>query len=289
MKKNIKKISVSMLVLLVILAGASFLFRNGIKTHFTPVVEQVGGIDVHIRNDTCFLSAMFSADNRTFLRISIDTVSYSLSFLNKTYLRNKVFIGEVLHGHRTDTMNFSLSVPYEELLNDIRAEKKKNDSASYTINITVRYTTHLGTSELFIARSGKLKLPTPPDIEIVGIKYNKIRRHSIRARVKIRIINYNAKELHIKNLRYSMNVLDQGTINGSYKKEISILPGTTTYIEVPIEIDPKNITKTLFDILMNRDLYDYTLTLNALLESAGLSEETFHINLVKTGKMELKK
>ena len=121
------------------------------------------------------------------------------------------------------------------------------------------------------------------------IKYTKVRMRSIHANVKIKIVNYSDVDLSIKKMTYTMNVLKQGNLQGRHTEEIKIKPHGTSFIELPVEISPKNIVKTLFDVMINKDSYDYTLKLNASLESSGLLKDTFAIDIVKRGTMELKK
>ena len=58
---------------------------------------------------------------------------------------------------------------------------------------------------------------------------------------------------------------------------------------LPISIDVNNIGRTIFKIMINRDVYNYTLTLNATLESTDPSKHSFQIDLTQKGKIELKK
>lgn len=194
-----------------------------------------------------------------------------------------------LYSGSKDTVDFSLKIPYKILIKDLKAERKKGDSASYSINVSLQYATFLGKEEKPINKSAKLKIPQPPDIEIVDIQYKKIQRKSILADVKISITNYTNVDLSVKEMSYSMIVLGQGNLKGSNTEKINIKPNGTSFINLPIEISPKSIAKTFFDVLRNKDNYDYTLTLNANLESSGPVKDSFAINLVKIGKMELKK
>ena len=111
----------------------------------------------------------------------------------------------------------------------------------------------------------------------------------ILADVKIKIVNYNAFTLSIKHMSYSMNILKQGHLKGNHTEEINIKPNGTTFINLPIEINPKNLARTVFDIIINKDSYDYILTLNATIESSNPVKESFPIVLTKSGKMELRK
>jgi len=169
------------------------------------------------------------------------------------------------------------------------AENRREDSIDCSINIFLQYATFFGKSEKPINKSTKIKIPQPPELEIVEIKYTKIRLKTILADAKIKIINHSALTLAIKNLSYNMNILEQGNLNGDYKEAIIIKPNETTYIILPIKINVNNIGKTVFQIIVNKDNYDFTLSLKAILESTGPFKESFNIDFTKSGKMELRK
>ena len=140
-----------------------------------------------------------------------------------------------------------------------------------------------------INKSAKIKIPQPPELKILEIKYKKIHLKSILAEAKIKIINHSAVSLSIKDLSYSINISNHGTLKGKHIESICIKPNGTSFINLPIEININNIGKAIFEVIMNKDNYDYTLNLNAILESSHPLKESFHINISNSGKMELKK
>jgi len=289
MNKIIKRTGVIILVIVIITGGIIFNFRAQIIAHFIPAVKQIGVIDIRVKNDTTYISSKLTVKNKTFLKIDINSIKYKVSLFDKTYLQSEKLIGLVLHGYKEDTVDFSLNIPHVTILNDLSAERKKGDSASYSIAISLQYSTIFGKSEIPINKSSKLKIPQPPEIEVVEIKYKKVRLKTILADVKIKIINYSAVNLSIKDMSYSMNILKQVNLKGRYDETTDIKPNETTYINIPIEINVNNIGKTIFQIIINKDNYDYTLTLNAILESSDPMQQSFHIDITKSGKMELRK
>jgi LEA14-like dessication related protein len=289
MKSKITLIGIFILVLAIIASGVIFIYRAEITACYIPSVEQIGVIDIKVKSDTSYISSKLTVKNKTFLKIQIDTIKYKVSLFDKMYLQSQRYIGMALRGYGTDTLDFSLKIPYVTILKDLKAERKKGDSASYSINISLQYSTAFGKAEMPINKSAKIKIPQPPELEVVEIKYKKIRLKSILAEAKIKIINYSAVTLSVKEMRYSMNILKQGNLKGNYRGLFDIKPKGTTFINLPIEINPTNLGKTIFDIVINKDTYDYTLTLNAILESSDPLKESLHIDLTKNGKMELKK
>jgi len=289
MKNIIKRICILILALALIAGGAIFIFRSRIVAHFIPEIKQTGDIHIDIKNDTSYISSKLTVRNKSFLKIKIDTFTYTVSLFNKTYLQSHKFIGMVLHGYRTDTINFSLKIPYATILKDLSAQRKKSDSASYSISISLLYSTVFGKAEIPFNKSAKLKLPQPPELELVEIKYTKFRLKSIVADAKIKITNYSAVTLSIKEMKYSMNILKAGKLQGNFSKPTTIKPRGITYVDIPIEINVINMGKTIFEVIINKDTYAYTLTLDAILKTAGTLKRSVHIALSKNGNMELKK
>jgi len=289
MKSKIKRISIVILILAIVASVAIFIFRAQIIKHFIPDVEQIGDIHFNVKNDTIYIKTKLVVKNKMFLKVEIDTIKYKISLFDKTYLQNEKFIGMILRGHGKDTIDFSLKIPYVKILNNFKVEKGKKDSVNYSLAIYIQYSTVFGKTEIPITKSSKLKIPQPPEIDVVEIKYKKVRFNTILADAKIKIINHSSITLSIKELSYSMNILKQGSLNGNFRKPINIKPHETTLISIPIEINPKNIGKTIFEIIINKDNYDYILTLNAILESTDPLKKSFQIDITKNGKMELRK
>jgi LEA14-like dessication related protein len=287
--KKLKRAGIVILVLLTLAACAGFIFRGRLIARFVPTVEQMGDIQIRIKNDTSYLSARLIVTNRLFLRIEIDTLRYKVGLFGKTYLQSEKSLGIKLPAYGSDTVEFSLKVPHAAIMKDLKAERKKEDSAAYALDISLQYSTLFGKSEVPIKRSAKLKIPQPPEIKIGHIKWKKVRLRTIHAIAEIKITNHSAISLSIKNIRYSMDITKQGSLQGSYKKEIVIRPRGSTSFELPIEMNINNMGKTLLKILVDKDTYDYVLSIEAMLESTDPVKETFHLDLTKSGKIELKK
>lgn len=289
MNTKTKRISLFILIILILTGVIIYLYRIQLREHFIPTIEQTGDIHINVENDTCYISSKLIATNKSFFKIGFDTIKYKVSMANKIYLQNQKFIGATIHGHEKYPVDFDLKVPYTQIIKDLNIERKKGDSTNYSISVSVQYTTLFGKAEMPINKSARLKIPQPPELEVIDIKYKKIHRKSILADVKIKIINYNAVNLSIKQMSYTMEVLKQGNLKGKSENPIDIKPNGTTIINLPIEISPQNIAKTFFDVIINKDSYDYTLKLKAILESTDSLKNSFPIELIKKGKMELKK
>jgi len=266
-----------------------YIFRKRIAAHYIPQVEQAGVIHINLKNDTSFIDFDLIVTNKTILKIEVDTVRYKVMMVDKTYLERRQHVGVVLPGSGKDTIQVLLKVPHAAILKDLGIERKKGDSTSYSVQLYLKCRTIFGETEFSINRVAKLKIPQMPDLEIVTIKWNKGKLNSIQAVATLKFTNYSAVSLAIKDLNYDMEVLNKVKLNGNYHNAIVIKPNAETFATIPIAINTQHIFKTIFEVITNNDKYDYTLKLNATLETRDSLKENFRINLIKSGKMELKK
>ena len=289
MKKRLGYFFLVLVALAGITAATLYFYRSSLITYFTPVVEQVGVIQIQMKGDSTYVRFKVTVTNKSFLKIGIDTLKYEVSLFGKPYLMNKRHMGLVLAGHSRDTVSLFLTIPHVAILKQLSDERKSEDSASYSINISIQCTTFLGRKAIPINRSAKLKIPQPPELQLESIKFTKVRWKSLHAEARIRITNYSPVNLSITTMSYAMNILNQGSLQGGYYQPITIKPRGTSYLDLPIDINVNNTGKTLFALLMNRDNFDYILSLDATLESTQPLRESFHLALTKSGQIDLNK
>ncbi len=289
MKKALKYISIFFLIFLLVFASSVFIFRSRIITHYRPEIKQVGIIYINIKGDTSYINSKLEIKSNVFFRINVDTIKYKIDLFEKTYLQSTEALGVQLPSYGRDTIDFLIKIPHRILMQNIKTERKTEDSAGYEINISLQASTPFWKGDIPFNRSAKLKMPTPPELELVEMKYKKIRFRSIIADARIKITNYSNVTLSVKDMAYKMKILKQGDIKGTHQQTIRLKPKGTTYINLPMEININHVGKILWAVLNDKDNYDYTLSMNATVESTTPVQESFQIELIKVGRMELKK
>jgi LEA14-like dessication related protein len=289
MKKKLKYISLFLLIFLIVFGSCVYVFRNRIMAHYRPELKQVGVIHINMKGDTSYINSKLEIKSNVFFKIKVDTIKYHIDLFDKTYLQSTEALGIQLPAYGRDTIDFLIKIPHRSLMKGIKAERKKGDSAGYEINIALQVSTPFWKGEIPFNRSAKLKIPTPPQLELVEIKYQKIRLRSIIADAKIKITNNSNVTLSVRNMVYKMKILKQGDVKGKHQKTILLKPQGATYINLPMEINITHVGKMLWAVLNDRDNYEYTLSMNATIESISLVKESFQIELINSGNMELKK
>jgi LEA14-like dessication related protein len=166
MKKQNKYIGIIVLLGIIISGGVFYVFKNKIVSHFMPDIEQIGEIIIKVKNDTTYVSSSFSVKNKSFINIGIDSIWYKVTLFGKEYLQNHSYIGLTLKSYDVDTIDFAIKIPYVEIVNDLKIEKKKGDSASYSVDAYLQYSSLFGEVEIPINKSARIKIPQPPEISI---------------------------------------------------------------------------------------------------------------------------
>lgn len=289
MRRKVKYIGLFLLVILVALGSCVFIFRKSIITHYRPEIKQSGIIHLNMMDDTTYINTKLEITSKTFFKLNIDTIKYQIVLFDQTFLQSTEFLGIVLPAFGKDTIDFSVKIPHRSLMHNIKAERKKTDSTGYAINISLQLSTPFWHGEIPFNKSAKLKIPHPPELELVEIKYKKIRFKKILANVRVKIINNSNVALAVKDMVYKIRILKQGDVKGNYQKTIHLTPKGTTIVNLPMEININNVGKILWAVLNDKDNYEYALSMNATIESISPVKESFQIELIKSGTMELKK
>ncbi|HWY10160.1 MAG TPA: LEA type 2 family protein [Bacteroidia bacterium] len=289
MKGKIKYLSLFILVLIFAAVLCIFIFRVRIISHYRPEIKQVGTVHIKMNSDTSYINSQLEIKSKVFFQTGVDTIKYKIDLFDKTFLQSTEYLGIELPGYGRDTVNFLVKIPHRSLMRGIKSERKKGDSAGYTVNISLQISTPFWNGEIPFSRTAKIKIPHPPELELVKVEYKKVRLRTITANVMVKIINYTNVVLSVKEMYYSIKILKQGDAKGNYRKVIHIKPNGATIIILPIKININRMGKIIWDVLRDKDKYDYKLSMNAIVESTSLIKESFHIDLTKSGKMELRK
>jgi LEA14-like dessication related protein len=276
-------------MLLIISVGFAFIFRGDIITRFRPEIRQYGAVHINMTEDTTYIYSKLEITSRTCFKLKVDTIKYKVTLFDQPFLEKKDVLGIELPAFGKDTIGFKVKIPHKDLRRNIKAHQNKTDSAGYIINISLQISTPFWRGEIPFNKSARLKLPHPPELELVEIKYKKIRLRSILADATIKVTNHSNISLAVKHMIYKMKIMNQGDVNGNYLKTIRLKPKGITVINLPMEININHVGKLLWAVLNDKDNYHYVLLMNATIESIDPVKESFRVELVKTGNMELKK
>jgi LEA14-like dessication related protein len=278
-------------ILLLIIAGFILIkfYPKKLIWLVVPEVERIGDININLADDWAHLSSQLTVVNKSFFTITIDSIRYSLKLMDQEYIHHEKYLGLSLKPSASDTVNFSIDIPLEELIRDLKEERKSGDSMNYAVNLSLVYSTLFGNAKLPLNKTAKIKIPRPPDLELTGIKYHKLHLDHFDADISLNIINYNNIEMTISDLKYLIRIHDAAEVSGIYKEPVHIKALSESGVILPIRVEMKNVGAAFLKIIANNDKYKYTLKANGNVDLLSPKQETFHVNLMKEGVMELKK
>jgi len=283
-----KKLFVFIILILLIIGILLIVYRREIIGNNTIVVKQVEQVKIKIEKDTLFVNFKLEIENTSFLDILIDSVVLNTSFLDKNCFQKKSHINKKFKSYSKDTIDFNLKIPYIQIMADLTSEKEKNDSALFVVSGYFNYSTILGSGVYNLNKTFKMKIPQPPEVKVIDIKWKKIRLKKISAEVTFEINNRNDIDFTTQALNYSVKIHNMGKFKGKYSKKIAIKSKSKTYVTLPITITLNGLGKTIKDILKNEDEYYYSLLLDFTVLAEEWSEGTYFIEINKKGKIELK-
>ncbi len=284
-----KHVLIIFLVLLILSGTILVIFKDRLIEHYKPDIEQLGTISVIMKNDTSYVRSALIVTNKLFFKIDVDSIKYKVEWFGKTYIKDEAFLGLELPANGSDTIPFSLKIPYVAIMHDFRKRGEKEDSVEYSVNMSLKYATRFWSAEKPINKTDRIRMPRPPEFKLEDINWSKLGLRSLLAEASLKIINENPVGFLIKDLSYNMKIAGRGNMKGNYGKPITIEPNSVEIIKVPIEIQTQNLGKTLVDILKDKDRYNYVLDMNLDLKSTETEDKTFNIDLKKAGILELRK
>ena len=287
MKKRYK----FLIVLLLLLVGVYFLYRNrvAIVSSFAVPHLEHDTIHVQIMDDTTYMHTEFYATNKSFLPLTIDNISYKIVLNGHVYLQEEKWLGIDLEAYSNDEFPFSLKIPTAAILKDLKETRKDTVNANYSIFATVQYSTFFGPIIIPISKAGAFKPPTPPELKVMSVKYTKLKFDNMPIVVTVRLINHGNLSTTLKELTYHLEVPNHGSVDGVYPGPIEILPKSEMFVDLRAEVQWKNLGGILIDVIRDEDHYAYVLDCTGEIVGEDTLQKPILIELNKTGTMELKK
>jgi len=280
-----------LIFILLILSVGSYLFyknRVAIASSLVPTIEH-DTIKITIENDTAYVNTILYATNKSFLPITIDTIKYVIGMSNRVYLHEEKFLGIHTEPYGLDTFTFFLKIPVTAILTDLRDVRKKTENAHYSIFVAIQYSTFFGRIDIPINKSSKFKLPQPPELKVVDVKYNKIRLKKMNAEARVKVTNFNNISLTVKSIKYVIKIPHFGSAKGQLLDPIVINPRSEIFIDLPAEIKWKHLGELIKDVITDDDTYNYELNCQAIILTPNPDQKPIIVDLTKLGEMELKK
>lgn len=288
MKKGLK-ITGSVLII-VLLAGAAFFYLHTRKplNVIVPEFEAIEYAHISFMEDTALINADLQFENKSFLKLDVDSLIYNIKLDTLTMLSKSQYIGIKLSPSQIDTVDLPVALPFKRLKKEI-ADLQKQDSVGITFDLRIVYSTIFGRKSLPYKKTKQIAVPVPPKLKIEKLEYVGRKKNMFDFNAHVKIINKGKLDLHISDIAYDLIVKDNFSAKGKDQQEIHLKPSSETEVVLPIKIEFRHLFKTLVNIATDNDQVDYRLKITALAQMDKLSKKKTPLEIEKSGKTELKK
>jgi len=267
-----------------------YFFPEKALAYVVPHVKQLNNVRIEVKDDFANVYTKLVARNRSFLTLSIDSLKYTIVLSDKITFENEKYVGVTLSGYEQDTLDFPITkIPYRDIFRNFRSQLKESDSTNYEFDLKILYSTFFGSVELPIYKSANFKIPRPPELRVMDVNYSKISLKQMIADVKVKVINHGDFSVIVSNMKYSLYVSEYGRAKGKYPGKVKLTPRGAVLLNLPATIDLQNLGKTLLGVIRKNKQYDYSVVIDARVESPEVQEPPCQVRLVKSGKIKLNK
>lgn len=285
-----KRIYVIIFLILVLLITSGAIFYSSAKKRIiksvVPSIEDFYINDLVIQNGKGRAHLILFLENKDVINYHVKTMDLSLtnsSLELVKYQRDSSYI--LLAGEKKE-FHLEFDLDTQQLVKRIRSLQSK-DSTSVNIKGNILFDTYFGDYKLDIDKSIKIRVPTPPDINIREVEYLGVRNvDSIDFNIHIGVLNYNPNILGIKNVKYHFKSEDFFEAHGDLPDVLLDTSDTIVRI-VPVTIVTKRKMELLSKIILNQDVLEYEMALDGILLLDNDKQNEIRVSVSKRDKLEV--
>jgi len=287
--KKPRNIIILLLVLGILGLGLYLYLRpkTAVKIVF-PELEKLQKVKIKLETDTARISFNAVINNGGLFKINIDSLYYYLKLDTAKLLDHKEFLNIELPPGHADTVLLTVGLPYTKLKKQIRTLQKQ-DSTKIHLKLDILYDTWMGKAKLPVERDFSIEVPHPPRFTLIKTEYIGRDKKTLLVNAHIQIDNPGKLDLNITDLVYKMDVKDLFTLEQVFPEKVTIKPGTSQTLILPVHVEIKKLLKTAFLVITNNDRVPYKLHMRAQVKSGMVDADKTPFELEKEGELELKK
>jgi LEA14-like dessication related protein len=254
---------------LVVIVGISILFyfynpRKAIDL-ILPDISSITYINADVKDDSVHTKIDVIVQNKSPYKLTIDSVFFEIKLNDKQLVEETVPIELKQQRYQVDTVQLPVNISREKLKR-ILESLKHTDSTDISTNCYVIYNTVFGHVKLKYDQTKHIAVPIPPKIKVVKVerkRYSLVDK-TLYATVELEIINRGRNiNIQLNNIKYQFQVENSLSSEGSIDKTVTVAPGSTEHVEVPIAVKVEHPLKTAVAIITDNDVMNYTLHLTA--------------------------
>jgi len=281
------KILISILLILAIGFILIFTYRVEIGSQFVPEIEN-DTLHISIKKDTADISIKLFAENKIFVPYRIDSVNYKIRLFDKIYDHGVQHVNIDLGRYGRDTFSLNFRIPLTELLADLKEARKRIPNGDCMFFLEIHFKHVIGSLRIPIKISAKLRIPPPPQIDVIGVDFGEINLKNVRAKLEIKLTNFLTTRIKIQSLHYTISIPEHGSAIGQYVDLITVKPQSDLIIHLPLIIKWEHLEKTLADVISDNDTYNFQIYVLTVIAPENSESKPLIIKYTETKRFELK-
>ena len=239
--KTVVKILSFVLLLLVVLAGITFLsFKYYPEETSRAMLPEVNNVQVSSskvgRDNSMYMNV--KADLSTnILPYLMDSLSYKGVLYGDTITRGmKKFATMTAEQKRSNTLNLPMEIQYKKLGKKIKAHQGEKSTIQF-LGTAYYHLPIVGRQSVQFTKDVPFQMIVIPEIKVDAIKIEKVGLNDTKMKVRLKITNPNDIDFHINGMKYTMEIPDYLNTKGETTDDYHLKANGTSMIEVSMKSD----------------------------------------------------
>lgn len=259
-------IPLSILVLLILALGA-YLFINWKKsskvdpyaTFIKPRLELSSFQIKTMRKEQTTMDMKYLIDNPAPIGFQVDSLQYKILIAGQEVMQSSYPKSIALESNDSSLITLPLTI-YNQKLTEIlkKLENQKVDSVEYKIEARL-FTdiAFLKNQPINLEFAKKLPLYKIPEAKLQHVKVEKLGLNRTKLLLTVQLENPNVFDYKFKETAFQINIDKDKLAEGRVDQAINIPAGQKESIDIPLEVDVKEVGETAFNLLFKPNEVDY--------------------------------
>lgn len=265
----VKKILLGALIIITLLAGGFLMWRyvgykkdkNPNKTFLAPRLELAVVNVKEMTDEKTVMTVDMLIKNQLPFGFKIDSLQYEIFIKDTAVVKSTHSEPVQIKGADSSVVTLPITIYNNTLVSVLKnSENEGLDSVEYKISATF-YTDIIFKKEFNINIKRYYPLVFIPKVKIGKIEVDSLSFKRAKLAVYATVDNKNIFDIKVKDVDYEFGIENNEPVKGTLAGLTNIARQSTTDIEIPVEVNFKESSRSLWDLLKQGRDVNYTLTL----------------------------
>ncbi|MBC3539306.1 hypothetical protein ACFSC6_05900 [Rufibacter sediminis] len=283
MKKALKIFSL-VLLMLVVVAGvvvATTPMKKLISLA-APKIDNIRVTDTRVDEETATMHVLMDV-TPSFLSTFVDSIEYKFKLYNKTVAQgHKGFERDA--NQKKQTIKFPMTMNHNQTRELVRRQVKEGEKVQAYIK-AYSDVPLLGRRMFTINEDLDMVIPALPGAKITNVNITDFGLDEMEMVMTMQMDNPNEFDFYIRDMKMTLNFPDKMHSVGGSGKDYLVKAQSLTPVQLQTVSDVKKPLKTTFKTLTGDHVWNYRMNASMVLEPKSDVVGTIHMDMVKTGKI----